>query len=171
MKRHHYILSLSAIAALGLGLISGSAVPQQNSLKEQLTGAWTMVSNDNVAPDGTKRQLYGPNPKGILILDASGRYAQIYVWADLPKFKANSRQQGTAEENAAVVHGTTAQLGTWSVDEGSKILMVHIEGSLFPNQAGTDSKRSITLAGDDLTVSNPTPGSGGKSDSVWKRAK
>ena len=42
--------------------------------------------------------------------------------------------------------------------------MVHIEGSLFPNQAGTDSKRSITLAGDDLTVSNPTPGSGGRSD-------
>ena len=171
MKRRHHILSFSAVTALGLALMSGNALSQQKSLKEQLTGAWTLVSNDNVAPDGTKRQLYGPNPKGILILDASGRYAQIYVRPDVPKFKANNRQQGTPEENAAVVHGTTAQLGTWSVDEGSKTLMVHIEGSLFPNQAGTDSKRSITLAGDDLTVSNPTPGSGGRSDSVWKRAK
>ena len=82
MKRSHHILSLSAITVLGLALTSGSAVSQQKSLKEQLTGAWTLVSNDNVAPDGSRRQLYGPNPKGILILDASGRYAQIYVRAD-----------------------------------------------------------------------------------------
>jgi hypothetical protein len=46
-----------------------------------------------------------------------------------------------------VVHGTTAQFGTWSVDEGSKTLIVHIEGSMFPNQAGSDSKRSVTLRG------------------------
>jgi len=170
MYRRH-ILSLSAIAALGLALSSSFALSQQKSLKEQLTGTWTLVSNDNVAPDGSKRQLYGPNPKGILILDASGRYAQIYVRSDLPKFKANNRQQGTPEENAAVVHGTTAQLGTWSVDDGSKTLNVHIEGSMFPNQAGTDSKRSVTLSGNDLTVSNPTPGSGGTSISVWKRDK
>jgi len=170
MNRRH-ILSLSVIMALGLALSPGSALSQQKSLKEQLTGTWTLVSNDNVAPDGTKRQLYGPNPKGILILDASGRYAQIYVRPDIPKFKVDNRQQGTPEENQAVVHGTTAQFGTWSVDEGSKTLIVHIEGSMFPNQAGTDSKRSVTLAGDDLKVSNPTPGSGGRSDSVWKRAK
>jgi Lipocalin-like domain len=88
-----------------------------------------------------------------------------------PSSKSTNRQQGTPEENQAVVHGTTAQFGTWSVDEGSKTLIVHIDGSLFPNQAGTDSKRSVTLAGDDLKVSNPTPGSGGRSDSVWKRAK
>jgi hypothetical protein len=78
MKRRH-ILSLSVITALGLALLPGSALSQQKSLQKQLTGTWTLVSNDNVAPDGTKRQLYGPNPKGILILDANGRYAQIYV--------------------------------------------------------------------------------------------
>jgi len=72
MKRRH-ILSLSVITALGLALLPGSALSQQKSLQEQLTGTWTLVSNDNVAPDGTKRQLYGPNPKGILILDAGGK--------------------------------------------------------------------------------------------------
>src|SRR5262245_40556908 len=65
-----FVLRLSAIAALGLALLPGSALTQQQSLKQQLVGAWTLVSNDNTLPDGTKRQLFGPNPKGILIFDA-----------------------------------------------------------------------------------------------------
>ena len=67
MNRFH-ILSLSVATALGLALLPGSALAQQKSLKEQLAGTWTIISNDNVAPDGTKRQLFGPNPKGILAL-------------------------------------------------------------------------------------------------------
>ena len=59
-------LSLCATIALGLALLPGSAVSQQKPLKEQLVGTWTIVSNDNVAPDGTKRQIFGANPKGIL---------------------------------------------------------------------------------------------------------
>jgi hypothetical protein len=62
------ILNLCAVTALGLALLPDSAASQQRSLKEQLVGSWTIVSNDNVAPDGTKRQIFGPNPKGIFIL-------------------------------------------------------------------------------------------------------
>jgi lipocalin-like protein len=67
------------------------------------------------------------------------------------------------------VHGTVAQFGTWSVDEASKTLIVRQEGSMFPNAIGTESKRSITLTGDQLTMINPAPASGGRSESVWKR--
>jgi hypothetical protein len=67
--------SISAMTVFGLALVPSSAVSQQKSLKEQLVGAWTLVSGDITAPDGTKRQPYGANPKGILILDAGGRYA------------------------------------------------------------------------------------------------
>jgi hypothetical protein len=141
------------------------------TLKEQLTGIWTLVSNDNTAPDGTKRQLFGANPKGVLILDASGRYVQTQFRADRPKFKANNRLEGTAEENKAAVQGTVATFGTWSVDEAGKTLNLRVENSVFPNQEGTDSKRSVTLAGDELKISNPGAGAGGTADSVWKRAK
>ena len=164
-----HILSLSVATALGLALLPGSALAQQKSLKEQLAGTWTIVSNDNVAPDGTKRQPFGPNPKGILVLAANGQYAQIIVRPDRTSFKAENRLEGTAEENKAAVHGTTASFGTWSVDEASKTLTVRNEGSMFPNQVGSDSKRSVTLQGDQLRVSNPNPASGGKSESVWKR--
>ena len=165
------VLSISAMTAFGLALLPGGALAQQKSLKEQLTGTWTIVSNDNVAPDGTKRQLFGANPKGVLVLAANGQYAQIFVRPDRPKFKVNNRLEGTPEENKAAVQGTVATFGTWSADEASKTLIVRIEGSLFPNQVGMDQKRTVALAGDELKISNPNPASGGKSESVWKRAK
>ena len=168
MDRRH-ILSLSVATAVGLALLPGAALAQQKPLKEQLAGTWTIISNDNVAPDGTKRQLFGPNPKGILVLAPNGQYAQIIVRPDTPKFKVNNRLEGTPEENTAAVRGTTATFGTWSVDEDGKTLTVRNEGSMFPNQVGSESKRTITLQGDQLRVSNPTPASGGKSESVWKR--
>src|ERR1700682_1172489 len=68
------VLSLSAITTLGLALLPGGALAQQKSLKAQITGTWAVVANDNVAPDGTKRQLFGPKPKGLLVLDANGQY-------------------------------------------------------------------------------------------------
>jgi len=123
-----YILSLSAATALGLVLLPGSTLGQQQPLKEQLAGNWTIISNDNVSPDGTKRHLFGPNPKGILVLAANGQYAQIIVHPDRPNFKVNNRLEGTPEENTAAVHGTTAAFGTWSVDEASKTITVRKRG-------------------------------------------
>ena len=166
------VLSLSVITALGLALLPGSAFAQQKSLKEQLTGSWTSVSVDNVAPDGTKRHLMGANPKGLMILDASGRFALVQVDPARPKFASNNRLEGTPEENKAVVQGTVAQFGTWSVNEADKTVVLHIEGGMYPNQAGTDGKRSIVnLTADELKWANPNPGSSGKTENVYKRAK
>jgi Lipocalin-like domain len=166
------VLSMSAMTALGFTLLPSSAIAQQQSLKEQLVGTWTVVSSANVAPDGSKRQIFGANPKGVLVLEASGRYAQIIVRPDRPKFKANNRLDGTPEENKAAIQGTTATFGTWSVDEASKGLVRRIEGSLFPNQEGTDARTSIvSLTGDELKTSNPSAGSGGTTDTTYRRAK
>ena len=164
-------LTTTAMLCTGVVFSASHAVAQQKSLKEQVSGTWTIVSNDNIAADGTKRQLFGPNPKGILVLAANGQYTQIIVNPAVSKFKINNRLQGTPEENTAAVRGTTATFGTWSVDEANKVVIVRNEGGMFPNQAGTDSKRTVTMVGDDLKVSNPTPASGGRSESVWKRVK
>jgi hypothetical protein len=173
VMRQRGMLALTTISILWLGLaLPGSdAAAQQKSLKEQLTGAWVMVSTDQMAPDGTKHQLFGPNPKGVLVLDASGQYVQIIVRPGRPKFKANNRQEGTAEENQAAVRGTTATFGTWSVDEGTKMLIVRIDGGMYPNQDGTESKRPVSVSGDELKIHNPATASGMKSDNVWRRAK
>ena len=64
--------SIFAMAALGLALLPVAAVAQQKTLKEQITGTWTVVSNDSTASDGKKSQPFGPNPKGIQVFDPVG---------------------------------------------------------------------------------------------------
>jgi len=120
------IFGLSALAALGLALLPGNAVSQQKSLKEQIVGTWTFVSALDVKPDGTKSDRWGPNPKGIFIFDANGHFAQFITRSDIPKFAAKSVDQGTAEENKAVMAGLVASFGTYTVNEADKTLIIKL---------------------------------------------
>jgi hypothetical protein len=63
-----------------------------------------------------------------------------------------------------------ANFGTWSANDADKIITRHIEGALFPNVEGTDTKFMATVVGDELRLvdagPNPLPGV-----QVWRRAK
>jgi Lipocalin-like domain len=166
------ILSLSAIMAAGLALLPGSVSAQQKSLKEQLVGTYTLVSVASTAQNGTKVDLFGNNPEGLIIFDAGGHYTQVLVRPDRPKYKANNRLEGTAEENKAALAGGIGQFGTWSVNEADKSLTLHQVGVVhFPNEEGTDQKRAFSLAGDELKIIIAVTGDGGRNEQVWKRAK
>ena len=167
------VLGFTTATLLCTGVVfSASHAPAQKSLKEQLVGTWILVSNENVAPDGTKRQLFGANPRGILMLDANGRYSQVQARPDRPKFKSNDRLKGTPEEIRAAQEGAIAHFGTWTVDEAKRTLIVSIEGSAYPNSEGTTSNRAISgLTADEMKYLNPAPNSGGKTESVYRRAK
>ena len=167
------MLSISAITALGLALMPGNAVSQQKSLKDQLVGAWTLVSTKYKFPDGKTVDTFGPNPRGTMILDASGHMALTNMRTSLPKFAANDRTKGTPEENKAIVEGSFVVFGTYTVNEPDHTLITHVEGSTFPNFDGADQKRSFTLAGDELRYANPVAsiGHGVVVEAVWKRAK
>lgn len=163
------IISISAMTALGLALLPGSAVAQQGTLKQQLVGSWTLVSFDGTSANGTKGQPFGANPKGILILEAGGRYAQLFERPDRPKFKSVS--QPTTEERAAAQGGFAANFGTWSVSEADKTLTLRFEAALVPNNEGTDVKGSVSLAGDELKLTLVLPSAGVSQDFLYRRAK
>src|SRR3979411_1460167 len=84
---------------MGLPLLAGGAVSQQQSLREQLIGTWTVVSWEQKKGDGTKLELYGANPTGIAFFDAGGRYIITVMRSDRAKYASNTLRQGTAEEN------------------------------------------------------------------------
>jgi hypothetical protein len=114
------IISLMAYTTLVVALLPIGAVGQERSLREQLVGTWLQVSIDGTFPDGTKRQLFGPNPKGILIYTSDGYFSLMQSRADLPKLEASNRATATAEEAKAVVAGSIAYFGKYSVDEEAR---------------------------------------------------
>jgi Lipocalin-like domain len=155
--------SLSAMMTLGLALLPGSTVAQQKSLKEQLVGAWTLVSCAAPGP------IWCINPNGILVLDASGRYSLVFAARGRPKSSAASgnrnRAEIPAEEYKAVAQGVIANFGTWSVNEADETITMHRDGALFPSLEGTDFTQSVSLAGDEMKLG------GGLVETVYRRVK
>ena len=106
------IISISAMTALGLILLPGNTVAQQKSLKEQLAGTWTLASWEQVLKDGTKRQDFGTNPKGVASFEANGHFFVMFARPDLPKVASNDRTKVTPQEAQAITVGSIAYFGT-----------------------------------------------------------
>jgi hypothetical protein len=168
---------LRTLITISLLLLTTNALAQQATPKQKLIGTWTLVFVDNVLPDGSRIQLYGPNPQGILTLGANGRYALQIFRAGRPRFAANDKSKGTPEENQAAVQGSNSHFGRYSVNESDHTITFHIEHASFPNWEGTEQKRSFTItstaAGDELkyTVPAPTTGTAATGEVGWKRAE
>jgi Lipocalin-like domain len=162
-------LRSSAVLLFGLTLLPARAVSEEKSLGERLVGTWKIVSVNNTRPDGSIKQIFGPNPKGIAVFDARGNTVIVLMSSDRPKFAANNRDLGTADEYRATVQGTHAYFGSYSVIEKENTLIFHVEGNTFPNQEGIDTKRLISIDGDKFTWITPNPSVGGKSEAIWER--
>jgi hypothetical protein len=164
------IFGFAAIAALGIILPPTAAVAQ--SLREQLIGAWDLVSIIATDKAGNKSDRRGPNPKGLLIFDASGRYSILTSRAELPNFKIDNVNQGTPEENKSVMTGMIANVGTWSVDERTKTITSNVEAGSFPNLNGHSQTRVISLlTADELRYVNGASVSGTIDEATWRRVK
>lgn len=163
-------LSTMALVFLGVTLTSVDAVGQGKTLKEQLVGTWAYVSVDTVRQDGSRVPMYGPNPQGLAVFDSHGHYILMTARSGQPKFASNNRTEGTPEEYKAVVHGSIAHFGRYTVNEEDKTITFHIETSTFPNWNGIEQKRPFTLTGDELKWTT-AGSSGGMAEVVLKRAR
>jgi len=157
-------------ASFGSFLIAGSSFAQQKSLKDQLVGAWTIVSASSKLPDGSP--VWGTNPVGLIIFTSDGHYSTQLMRSDLPKYASNNRAKGTPEEYKAIAMGSIANFGTYSVDEANKTFTISYDGSTFPNRKGTKETRPLVIEGDQLRITNPAPSTGGESSQlIYRRAK
>jgi len=137
---------------------------------KDLVGSYTLVSAV-VDLNGNKSDTYGPNAKGALTLDANGRFVLVFMRASLPKFASNNRMTGTLEENQAIVRGSFASFGTYSINEADKTITFHIENATFPNWNGDEQKRSFTFNEDELKYVVAAASGGGIATMTWKHAK
>ena len=163
-------LTATLVSAILAGLaVSGGDTAAQGA--KSLVGTWAPVSVDTTDASGKRAPSFGPNPRGSLIFTSNGRYSIWVGAATLPKFASNNRSKGTAEENQAVIAGSIAHFGKYTVDEKDKSFTFHVETSTFANWDGTPQKRPFTVSGDLLKYTNPVGSAGGRADLVWKRVK
>ena len=125
------------------------------------------------AADGKRSFPFGEAPKGILIFTPDGRFAQIHVASDVPKFASGNRLSGTAEEYAAINRRSLALFGSYTVDEEKKTVTFKIASSTFPNWEGEAQTRTIDkLNADEFVNTNPNVAGGrGSASNFYRRAK
>lgn len=136
-----------------------------------LTGVWSLVSVENTGADGSKTFPYGGQPQGMLVFEPDGDYAIQILKEGRPKVMANDKNKATPEENAALVQGNNSHFGSFSVDEGKRIIRFKIEHAFYPNWEGTIQERTYTLENNILryVVTQTTNGGAITAMVVWKR--
>src|SRR4051812_12461296 len=153
--------ALSIVAAFVAVMFSGAfdvrAQQKTAEAKQPIVGVWKLVKDVNTGTDGVAKSgvAFGPDPNGKMIFTNDGHYSSLNTRPDIAKFASGNRMQGTADENKAVVQGTIASFGTYSVSPDGKILTMKIEGSTWPSWVGTEQKRNLTVSGDDMKYTVP----------------
>jgi Lipocalin-like domain len=172
MNRHATLaMTTTALLCLAAGLSASNSLAQQKSLKDQLLGTWTLVSSDQIRPDGSKLKQFGANPKGINVFDANGRFFVMIASADNSQIAARDSTRANSEKIGGLIAESIAYYGTYLVDEADEVVILHLDASTFPNQIGTDQKRIIaSLTANELTYSSLPATSGVQVRQVWKRA-
>lgn len=150
-------------------LLAASIVPAAADTGPSLTGTWTLVAADVQHPDGTRGRDYGADPRGLLMVDAKGRYSLQIFKSERSKFIENDKAKGTADEYKGAVMGASTHYGTIEVDPAKQVITFHIENSSYPNWIGQDQKRNYELSGDELTYRVTARPNGDIPISVWKR--
>jgi hypothetical protein len=164
------IFSLSAIAAVGLALLPGSAFAQQKSLKDQIVGTWSLVSWVQTLKDGSKNLRFGNDPKGVNTFTPDGHFTLIITRSNLPKISSGNPEKPTPEEAQALVSGSIAYFGTYTVDEATKTVSQHLDATTLVNQLAMPQARVVTsISADAMTYSNSNAVAGGNIVLVWKR--
>jgi hypothetical protein len=170
-QRHATLMTTTTLLCLAVSLSASDSLAQQKTLKEQLVGTWTLVSSDQVRPDGSKLKQFGANPKGINVFDANGRFFVMIASADNSKIASKDPSKTNSEEDGLIVK-SIAYYGTYTVNEEVNVISLHLDASTFPNQVGIDQKVTITsLTAGELKYSSPAAISGVQVYQVWKRAE
>jgi len=166
--------TLAKVLLASLLLATGyrdATAEDSRSLRAQLVGQWALASLEVVSGEAIQYPL-GRDVSGVLAYDGAGHMAVQIMQANRPRFASGDQASGTLAELTAAVSGYIAYFGTYSVDEGAKVVTHRLAGSLFPNWVGTEQRREIALEGDQLTLSTqpiPFQGTTRVFRLVWKR--
>ena|SRR6185312_7005543 len=157
MERREFI-ALFGMAASMMPSLPSSARAEPDyapgTIAGKLVGAWGFDSSVNTRKDGSTFDRWGPDPKGILMFDRGGQYAQIIIGAESRVFGAK----------------VFCSFGSYSVDDAKNRLITRVAGCSVAKLNGTAQSRSIlVLTADQLKYSNSIASSGSIAEVLWRR--
>ncbi len=156
-------------AALAVALVFTAATAASAQTARDLAGTWSVVSAVEEKA-GNRTDFFGPNPRAMMMFDGNGHFMQIIMRDDLPRIAANGRALATEQEAKAVLGGSTAYYGTYTVPSEGK-LVLRVERSIFANWNGMEQQRTFAVNGDELTMANPANFNAGDVRTVWRRVR
>jgi len=158
---------------------SNQTVPdsrQPASLREELIGAWELVSCvENDVETGEVFLPMGENPVGFILYTHDGYMSAQLSAPGRAEFANNDMYRGTPDEYAAAGLSYLAYSGPYQVDEERRTVQHGMAVSAFPNWAGERQLRLAEIDGDQLTLRTDQPSlfAGSLKDATvtWRRAK
>jgi hypothetical protein len=146
---HLLVLPFMVTAALNLQAPTTRPV---NSAAQRIVGTWQLMTRTVSRADGTTivDPVLGEKPIGRLVYDASG--AMSLQMMRTGRKSAMTPSAPRDKTNPRVVLGYDSYFGSYTVDERAGTVTHHVEGSLFPEDLGSDWVRPFTLDGDTLTL-------------------
>jgi hypothetical protein len=153
MQRREFI-ALIGMAAAAIPQHAAAEPHAPDSMAGRLTGTWGFDSALNKRKDGTIFERWGSSPKGIMMFDRAGNYAQIIIGSESRIFGAK----------------TFCAFGTYTVDEATQTLLTNITSSSNAKLTGTVQHRDLLeLTADQMRYSNPQTMIGATAEVLWKR--
>jgi len=145
-------------------------------LRDQLIGAWKLVSYEEKPVDGSPTvHPLGEDASGIIMYTPDGWMSAQLMRGGRQHFASGDWFKGTLDEYRAEASTYIAYSGPFHVDEEKKTLTHSMFVSLFPDWTGQTQPRVAELDGDRLHLSTASPiHSGGKvvnSYLIWRRAE
>ena len=144
-------------------------------LREQLIGAWKLVSYEERPVDGSP-PFYpmSEQPMGIIMYTPDGYMSAQLMKPGRKPFASGDWFKGSPDDYGREATTYIAYSGEFHVDEETRKLTHSMFVSLFPNWTGQTQQRVVTIEGDELHLSSASPiQSSGKtvmSHLKWKRA-
>lgn len=142
-----------------------------SDMAPKLVGAWNLVSLYAQDPSGQTGYPFGRNAQGRLIYEPNGRMAVQLMNPNRPRFASGDPLLTSEAEVRAAFDGYAAYYGSYSVDQGERIIVHHVEAALMPNWVGTDQVRHFGFQGNCLTLKGPLVRGGVQEvvSLVWER--
>ena len=146
MRTRVVLLALFVLASL-----QASSVGIRAQGNNPFVGTWKLISIETRGADGAivpgPNPVGGVNPTGTVMYDAAGHVSLQIMPSGRPA-SLNILQPLSPEQAKEALFGYIAYYGTYTLDERTRTMHIHFDGSLNPSMVGTNGERYYEFNGD-----------------------